>query len=455
MLGLYHITAMGTLNSKEPIILFLGDVALFYLSLWLALLIRYVAVPSSSLLVQHMGPFSFIFVIWVLVFFIAGLYEQHTLFFQSKLSSILLRAQIINSAIAAIFFYMVPIFGITPKTNLFIDLTISFFLILVWRISVIPVLGIRRRQAALLIGSGPEMKELKNEVNHNMRYGLSFVRTIDLDHLETFDFQNDVLEAIYTEGITTVVVDLKNPKVAPLLPHLYNLMFSRVHFIDMHRVYGDIFDRAPLSLVGYNWFLANISSSTHIAYDALKRFMDFTVALFAGVVSLIVYPFIIIAIKLEDGGPAFIAQERVGKGNRSIRLWKFRSMRANDMGVWPTKTDTRVTNVGRVLRVTRLDELPQLWNVVVGDISLIGPRPDIIDLGKKLETEIPYYNIRYLIKPGLSGWAQIKQDLPPHSIEETKIRLAYDLYYIKNRSLVLDIKIALKTIKTLLSRTGK
>jgi len=190
-------------------------------------------------------------------------------------------------------------------------------------------------------------------------------------------------------------------------------------------------------------------------YDSLKRAMDIVVAGILGVLSLVLYPLVILAIKIEDGGPVFIMQDRIGQGNRIIRLWKFRSMRGSDAGVWVTDGDLRVTHVGKILRKTRIDELPQLWNILRGDISLIGPRPDIVALGKKLAQELPYYTVRNLIKPGLSGWAQIKQDIAPQSLEETRERLAYDLYYLKNRSFILDLIIALKTVKTLLSRTGR
>ena len=127
-----------------------------------------------------------------------------------------------------------------------------------------------------------------------------------------------------------------------------------------------------------------------------------------------------LAIKIEDGGPVFITQERFGSGNRIIKILKFRTMKTSDGGIWLTEGDSRITKTGAFLRKLRIDELPQLWSVINGDLSLIGPRPDIVDLGKKLMREIPYYNVRYLIKPGLSGWAQIKQDFPPQSVEETK-----------------------------------
>ena len=273
--------------------------------------------------------------------------------------------------------------------------------------------------------------------------------------MEQIDFKQEVIDKVYAEDVSSIVIDLTSEKMGPVLPHLYNLIFSKIKFYDFYKVYEEVFDRVPLSLVSYSWFLENISFATRIAYDVLKRMMDVIISSVLIVISLPFYPFIALAIKIDDGGDVFIVQDRIGKGNKVVKLYKWRSMRSSDSGKWLTEGDSRITRVGSFLRKTRLDELPQLFNVVLGDLSLIGPRPDIIDLGRKLAKEIPYYTVRNLIAPGLSGWAQIKQDAPPQSLEETKLRLSYDLYYIKNRSLMLDIKIALKTIKTLLSRTGR
>ncbi len=129
-------------------------------------------------------------------------------------------------------------------------------------------------------------------------------------------------------------------------------------------------------------------------------------------------------------------------------------MKSSDEGVWVKKKDERITRVGYFLRKSRIDELPQLWNVAKGDLSLIGPRPDIFGLRSKLEKEISYYNTRDLVRPGLSGWAQIKQEKPPQSIKETRERLMYDFYYIKNRSIILDLRIYLRTIQILVSIVG-
>lgn len=445
---------MKILNKREPFILFAGDVLAFSLSLWLALAFRYGSVPSYDLLSLHVAPFLVLFVLWTLVFFIAGLYEKHTLVFKGKLPTLILNTQIANSVIAVMFFYLVPFFGITPKIVLAVYLAISFVLVVLWRVFLANRFNVRNRERAILIGSGIEMKELKDEVNGNERYNLVFISSVDLEKLDGIAFQEEVIEKVRSEGVTSIVIDLKHKNAGTILPSLYSLIFSNVRFMDMHKVYEEVFDRIPLSLVGYNWFLENISSGTRTMYDLIKRAMDVAIASTLGTFSLVVYPFVILAIKIEDQGPAFITQERIGQGNRVMHLWKFRSMRGSDKGVWLTDGDSRVTKVGKFLRKSRIDELPQLWNVVRGDISLIGPRPDIIGLGKQLAEQLPYYTIRNLIKPGLSGWAQLKQELPPQSLEETRLRLAYDLYYLKNRSIVLDFTIALKTVKVLLSRTG-
>ncbi len=459
---------MELLNRREPIILFVGDLLAFSLALWLSLVVRYGEIPSMDLAKTHLVPFGLLFLLWVLVFFIAGLYEKHTLVFKGKLPSLILNTQVVNSLLAVVFFYLFPFFGITPKTVLAIHLVISFILIVVWRVMMVPRFGFRERERAILIGGGrasadisrgdfvkSEMQELKEEVNQNERYNLLFISSVNLEALDGIAFQKEVVEKVYSEGVTSIVIDLKHEKAEAILPSLYNLIFSNVRFLDMYKVYEEVFDRIPLSLVGYNWFLENISFSPHTMYDPLKRVMDIVVAGILGALSLVFYPFVILAIKIEDGGPVFIMQERIGQGNRIVRLWKFRSMRGSDAGVWVTDGDVRVTRVGKILRKTRIDELPQLWNILRGDISLIGPRPDIVALGKKLAQELPYYTVRNLIKPGLSGWAQIKQDIAPQSLEETRERLAYDLYYLKNRSFILDLIIALKTVKTLLSRTGR
>lgn len=428
---------MQILGKKEPLILLFGDLVLFVISLWLALLVRTLKLPTPEFFYLHLVPFAIIFVASVVSFYIGGLYGKHTGLLRSKLSSILFNTQAANSFIAIIFFYLIPIFGIAPKTLLFIYLAISSMLIILWRRYGYFFLVPRRTESAIIIGPADLTKEIVSEVNNNNIYSFRFVKDSD--------------------EVSVVIADFEDENIKSILPDLYEKIFSGMTFVDLHKIYEEIFDKVPLALLNYNWFLKNISTHPRAIYDLLKRSMDLGLALVLGAISAIVYPLVIFAIKLDDGGPAFITQERVGQGNKLIKIQKFRSMSTNDSGNYKEGERNVVTRVGGFLRKSRLDELPQLWNVVRGDISLIGPRPELPILTKLYEKEIPYYNVRHIIKPGLSGWAQIHQENHPHhkeAVEETKEKLSYDLYYIKERSLLLDLKIALKTIKTLLSRVG-
>ena len=456
-----HRMAFTSVNRLEALILFVGDVIILYASLWATLFLRNARVPSPEEWSRHLSAFAILFAVWLLAFFIAGLYEKHTAIFQKRLPGIILNTQIVNSIIGILFFYFIPYFGITPKIILFIYLIVSFVLIALWRLYGFRLVIDRVRHPAILIGSGVEMKELLHEVNENPRYGLQFVSSLylgdDLSDADVLDFKRILVSRVYTEGITTIVIDTKHEKIGAILPTLYNLIFSGVRFTDMHKVYEDIFDRIPLSLVQYGWFLENISVTRKFTYEFLKRVMDILIAAPLFLLSLFLLPIVVIAIAIEDGGELFVIQERVGRNNKPIKIIKVRTMTGSDKGNEVLKSRHKVTKVGRFLRKTRIDELPQLWNVLRGDLSLIGPRPELPAMVKHYESEVPFYNIRHLITPGISGWAQIYHESHPHhgtNVEETRTKLSYDLYYIANRSFFLDLKIALKTLKTLMSRAG-
>jgi exopolysaccharide biosynthesis polyprenyl glycosylphosphotransferase len=168
-------------------------------------------------------------------------------------------------------------------------------------------------------------------------------------------------------------------------------------------------------------------------------------------------PFIVLAVKLTSPGPVLFSQNRVGKNGHIFKVYKFRTMRqdaeAKTGAVWAQQNDPRITTIGRFLRKTRLDEIPQLWNVLKGDMGFVGPRPERPEFVQWLVDAIPYYNLRHIIRPGLTGWAQVKYQYGA-SLEETQQKLSYDLYYIKHISLMLDLMIIFGTIKTVLLRRG-
>lgn len=448
---------MNISSRKEPFILLFGDIVSFVVALWLALFLRYGELPSKTIISDHAAPFAILFLIWLLVFFIAGLYEKQTVMLKSRLPSVIFNAQLANSLIGIVFFYLSPVFGINPKTNLFLCLVFSFILVLAWRLYGDRFFGSNIKQSGIIVGSNPEMNELLNEVNNNNRYSLKFVETVDADKLSEKQIQENILSIVSSGQISVVAVDMHHEKMEPILPSLYNLLFSKVRFVDMYQIYEDIFDRIPLSLIKYSWFFENISLLPRPIYNLVKRVIDLLVAIIIGILTILIWPFVALAIKLDDRGPIMITQDRIGRNNQPFRIYKFRTMSINDSGDDNRKKENKITKVGRFLRRTRIDELPQVWNILKGEMSLIGPRPELPNLASLYSKEIKYYDTRHLITPGLSGWAQLYHKNPPKvnaNYDETRNKLSYDLYYIKNQSLMLDLKIALRTIHTLLSRSG-
>ncbi len=445
-------------------LLFFGDLLVFCFSLVLTLLLRYGGFPSEDIVRAYVGAFSILFIVWLLVFYMAGLYSKQVLLYRSGVPQAILRTQIFNIIIAALLFFFAPGIGIAPKTSLAIYLVISLLCIFIWRLWIFPKLSkpVVRERAALL-GQGPEVEEFVEEVNSNPRYHLEFVlvenpATLIIEQFDTF------VQELSAKQVTLVVVDSEHETTRLLLPAIYKLTASgRFQYADFHQLYEEVFDRVPLSHLRYDWFLKNITVPKNDVYAFVKRAVDIVGALVMGVATVVVTPLLFILMKLEGPGPVFIAQERLGEGDTRMRAYKFRSMRLNNSASreWITeeKQKNPITAVGSVLRKTSLDEFPQFINILKGEMSLVGPRNDIEGLGLRLAEELPYYGVRYMVKPGLTGWAQINQkyeqgNISPQSIEETKVRLAYDFYYIKHRSLALDLVIALKTVKRMLFRVS-
>lgn len=213
----------------------------------------------------------------------------------------------------------------------------------------------------------------------------------------------------------------------------------------------EINDLQPSSIIFSDGFCLNRSNFV------MQRCASIVMAFAVLLVFLPFLPFIALAIRLSSPGPVLFRQERVGLNGQPFMLYKFRSMRSDaeaiSGAVWAGKNDPRTTRVGRFLRLTRLDEVPQLWNVLRGDMGFVGPRPERPEFVKWLSEEIPYYNLRHVIRPGLTGWAQVRYRYGA-SVEDTKEKLRYDLYYAKHLSLSLDLLIMFETIKVILFQRG-
>ncbi|OHA59074.1 MAG: hypothetical protein A2571_03505 [Candidatus Vogelbacteria bacterium RIFOXYD1_FULL_44_32] len=429
-------------SATQPFFLLVGDIVVFLFSLWATLLIRYAQLPSLGIFMAHLVPFSLIFAIWVVVYFIYDFYGNQTTILQKKLSSLLVSAHIINSVIALAFFYFIPYFAITPKTTLFLFLIVSFILLEWWRRRLVFLVTRQAEETVIFATSGSEADQLIHEFETNPLYQIKVIKQVAIG---TGSF-----------GVKPIVVINTHDANTASFVDFYHMLFAGARFVTLDSLYETVFGREPIESISERWFLESISTQAKPLFELGKRLMDLVIGLVVGLISLSLYPFIMLAIKLDDGGEIFIYPERIGEHNKPIRLYKFRTMTlGNDGGHWDTVAN-KVTRVGAFLRRTRLDELPQLWNVIRGDLSLVGPRPEFGPAVERYAEDIKFYNVRHLVKPGLSGWAQIYGDHPHHGVDlvETKNKLSYDLYYIKHRSILLDIKIALKTIRILLSRSG-
>ncbi len=446
-------------RTRELLILIVGDVVFFIVALWLTLFLRYLELPSLDIFSIHLWPFLLLSSIWLVTFYIFGLYDKHTVFLKSSLVSRIINTQLINGLIALLVFLLVP-FGIAPKTNLLIYFLVSVALLAWWRIGLYRHIEPKVKHRAIILADGDEAIELVDETNNNDRYSYTFVRIIDRDTANnTPNFEEKLMRLLEKEQIDIIVANPTSDYVIAALPKIFDLAYLRFKttFLDFNRVYQDTFDRVPIDSIKYDWFMANISQSKTSVYDFLKRMIDIFGALSLLVPTALLFPFIAVAIKLEDHGPLLYTTVRIGQFNRPVKIYKFRTKNGADVGAAALKSTLVDTRVGIILRKTRLDELPQLFNVLRGDLSFIGPRPEMPALVDVYMKAVPYYNARHFMKPGLSGWAQINNfDVPKGGVdvERTKVKIAYDLYYLERRSFLLDVHIALKTIATLVRNPG-
>ncbi|HVG32490.1 MAG TPA: exopolysaccharide biosynthesis polyprenyl glycosylphosphotransferase, partial [Pyrinomonadaceae bacterium] len=220
--------------------------------------------------------------------------------------------------------------------------------------------------------------------------------------------------------------------------------------------YERLTGRVHLDMVRPSWLIFSGRGRQKRLNALLRASFHRGVALFGAILSLPLAVLTAILIKLDSRGPILYRQERVGKNGQPFTLMKFRSMRTDaekDGPIWASQTDDRTTRIGRIIRKIRVDEIPQFWNILKGEMSFVGPRPERPHFVRQLAQEIPYYEQRHLIAPGLTGWAQIKYPYGA-SIEDARQKLQYDLYYIKNQSLALDAAILFETVKTILFGRG-
>jgi sugar transferase (PEP-CTERM system associated) len=257
-------------------------------------------------------------------------------------------------------------------------------------------------------------------------------------------------------GIDRVIVAMEDRRGSMPVRELLDLRIRGVLIENSSALMERLSGKLPLDGLNPSNLIFTEGFRMSTSQQLLRRILSFVVSFLALTICLPFIPLIVLAVRLSSPGPIFFSQTRVGQRGRPFTAYKFRTMRkdAESQGaVWATRDDPRVTSIGRLMRSTRLDEIPQLWNVLRGEMAFVGPRPERPEFVQWLSEEIPFYDLRHMIRPGITGWAQVRYRYGA-SLEETKRKLEYDLYYIKHQSLGLDLLIMFETIKTIVLRRG-
>jgi len=446
------------MNKLRQAILILGDIIMAYASLWVTLFFGFFGEFEASIFYVHLYPFSLLFLCWIIIFYIFDLFNlnlsRDKMLFYPRFSEALLVCLVVGVG----FFYLWPAFGITPKTNLL--LAIGFFGLFTFLQHKLfyQLFGKYVKIELGFFGFNAQAEALAKEIIMRPYLGYQIkaifadktIKSKTLEGIKVFSTKKDFFGNLIKQKLDILIIAESPQNTQPLAKDIYQSLKTNIVFLNLADGYEIICKKIPVYFLRYNWFLENLKANKKWFSNKIKIAFDY---IFACLFLILFSPFwavIALAIKIEDKGKVFYKQKRVGKNKKEFWLFKFRSMQENaesNGAVFADKKDNRATKVGFVLRRLHLDELPQLINVLKGDISLVGPRPERPVFVEKLEKQIPHYNLRHLIKPGITGWDQIKFKYS-RTLAESKEKLYFDLYYLKNRNLLLDVGILLKTFQS-------
>ena len=360
-------------------------------------------------------------------------------------------------------YYVFPKIGIS--TRIFFSSYFAFCLaILSWR--VLYYLILKKKLFAvpiLIIGTGKMASEITQKIVNDQNSGYKIAAFIgdtkpeyNPENVSVFSLSTPLYDICTQNGIDQIIVALDDRRGTMPIPDLLKCKVKGICVQDGISFYESITGKILVHNVNPAWLIFSDGFQTSKFSYYLKRILDVLLAVFGLLVSLPVTLITAFLIKQESPGPIFYLQERVGERDIPFNVIKFRSMRQDaekDGAVWAMKNDNRVTRIGKFIRKVRIDEIPQMWNVLKGEMSFVGPRPERPVFVKQLTQSIPYYSLRHSVKPGISGWAQVCY--PYGASEEDALRkLEYDLYYIKNQSIFMDMLVIFRTVKTVLFPKG-
>lgn len=459
MVVIFH---RGAKLSARHLYLIIGDWTIVVAAQLAAVFLRLGAQDGVDYLLHHWGSLIGAVAIYLAVFYAGGMYEPQARSRRLDFDFLPLIVTIIATGLTGLVLYTRPqmtlgrgIWGISSLLILFFTHALRrSFMALVRK-------GFFLKPALLLCDHPDRMTDLLKLLENN---AASFYRLIGIvtcgvmpptaygDEVPVLGRAEELADLVETQSAAAILLSVSPMRSHELLPNLRPLRYAGVEIMDFISLSEELAEEIPLAHINDEWLMTAALNSSVVQIRKMKRAMDIMVALIGLIPGI---PLILLSgllIRLTSPGPIIYRQKRVGLGGEPYILFKLRTMQADAEAagaVWSRVADARVTRVGYYLRKWRIDELPQLFNVIRGEMSLVGPRPERPEFTEKLAALIPFYNERNLVQPGITGWAQIRYPYAA-SIEAATRKLQFDLYYIKNMSFLLDVAILLRTFKTII-----
>ncbi|MDY6849181.1 MAG: TIGR03013 family XrtA/PEP-CTERM system glycosyltransferase [Geoalkalibacter sp.] len=447
---------------KSLVILLIGDFFLAGLALAAGILLRFGTLTGSE--ASEIGGWQLLFFAAVLLFsgFFVELYSASGNYRRMELAVRVFIGLCLSFVILSAVYYIFPSLLI-GRGVLLSALLIFGVTQIIWHSSspllhVVPGFA----QKIVILGNGTLGKQIEDLIprERNNFVFAGYIKAAaegpmgpDKNVVGTMD---NIFETVSRIKPNKIIVSLAERRGVLPVKEILKCKLSGIEVIDAMNFYERLTGKLLVENINPSWFIFSSGFRVTRFMCFYKRVLDVALSLTGIILAAPLMPLIALAVRLDSPGPVFFRQERVGKGEQPFTLIKFRTMR-NDAekngAVWACKDDPRVTKVGHILRKTRLDEIPQLFNVLKGDMSFVGPRPERPEFVETLKEKIPYYSKRHFVKPGVTGWAQVRYPYGA-SVEDSLEKLRYDLYYIKNFSIFLDILIILETIKVVLFGRG-
>ncbi|MCU7883022.1 MAG: TIGR03013 family PEP-CTERM/XrtA system glycosyltransferase [Candidatus Thiodiazotropha sp. (ex Lucinoma annulata)] len=463
------IKLFGIYISKAVVLLGVVEILIFFSSMFGAIYLRHELVGSAYTVDDEtLNNLPVIFSIIMFSSFTAlGLYQKGSMASSSGFLVRLILAFLVGGVAMALLFFVLPLFPVDQRTVLTYGLSLSLLGVLIARTIFVRFTSdkiLRRR--VLVLGVGINADRIEESVKAKDTVGIVMVGYVNLgDRIELIDEERQIvkdqtlLEISNRLAVDEIVVAVDDRRKKLPNHELLECKIKGIQILDLLTFFEKELSIINIDLLYPSWMLYTDGYRQRPLNRAIKKGFDMSVGIVISIVAAPLMVLVTLASLIESVGrdPILYSQVRVGKNGKLFKVYKFRSMRidaeADGVARWATKNDARVTKLGSFLRKTRLDELPQIYNILNGDMSLVGPRPERPEFVLQLSNDIPYYLQRHWVKPGLTGWAQM---LYPYgaSEEDAKRKLEYDLYYVKNASTMLDFIILLQTIEVVLLGKG-